>query len=441
MNGPASSTQQTENSSMQVSVEKTGDLERRMTVQVPAENIDSKVSGRLDELQRQVRLKGFRPGRVPMKIIRQRYGDQVREEVLQQVMQSSLQEAIGEQQLRVAGVSSLQPAPAGDSGDFEFTAELEVFPEMPEIAVADMDIQRPTVEIADGDIDDMIETLREQRRTFSEVERPAAEGDRLRVAYVAEVDGERIPDEGEHEIAPVLGQLASFPALEEALTGMSAGEDKELELAFPDNYGHEGLAGKSAQVKLTVKTVEESELPEVDAEFAAAFGIEGGVEELRDGVRKNLEREKRQALSSRLKKAVTDGLAARYADVPVPPSSVEQEIRQLQSQVQQQSGQQPPPAENFRATAEQRVRLGMLLGELARQHDIAIDPARVQARIEEVAETYDQPTEVIELYRSEPRLMDQVENMVLEDQVVDWVLDNAKVEDKEMSFRELMGRE
>ncbi len=425
---------------MQVSVEKTGDLERRMTVQVPAENIDSQVSGRLDELRRQVRLKGFRPGRVPMKIIRQRYGDQVREEVLQQVMQSSLQEAIGEQELRVAGVSSLQPTPQSDSGDFEFTAELEVFPEIPELDVADMQVERPEAEITDADVDDMIETLREQRRTFSEVERAAEDGDRVRLGYVAELDGERVPEQGEYEIAPVLGELAAFKELEDAVRGMSAGEEKEVELTFPANYRHEGLAGKTAQVKLAVKAVDAAELPEVDDAFAEAFGIEGGVDELRDGVRKNLEREMRQAVSNRLRQTVTDGLGERFADMPVPASSVEQEIRELQGQLQQQTGQQPPPAEKLRGTAEQRVRLGMLLGELARQNGISVDPARVQARIEEIAETYDQPSEVIELYRSEARLMDQVENMVLEDQVIDWVLENAKVENKSMSFKELMGR-
>ncbi|QOC21524.1 trigger factor [Wenzhouxiangella sp. AB-CW3] len=426
---------------MQVSVEKTGDLERRMTVQVPADSIDSKVSGRLNELRRQVRLKGFRPGRVPMNIIRKRYGDQVREEVLQQVMQSSLEEAIGEQSFRVAGVSSLQPTPPADGGDFEFTAELEVFPEIPELDVSDMDIERPKAEITDSDVDDMIETLRQQRISFKEVDRGAAEGDRVSLGYVAQVDGERVPEQGEHEIAPVMGQLAAFPALEEALAGVKGGEEKDIELTFPDNYGYEALAGKTAQVQLTVKTVEESELPEVDESFAEAFGIEGGVEELRDGVRKNLEREMRQAVNNRLRQVVTDGLGERFSDLPVPASRVSQEVQQLQAQLKQQTGQQPPAAEKLRASAEQRVRLGMLLGELARQNNIEIDPARVQARIEEVAETYDQPSEVIELYRSEPHLMDQIENVVLEDQVIDWVLENAKVEDKEMTFRELMGRE
>lgn len=424
---------------MQVSVEKTGDLERRMTVQIPAENIDDKVSGRLNELRRQVRLKGFRPGRVPMNIIRQRYGEQVREEVLQQVMQSSLQEAIGEQDMRVAGVSRIQPTSPADDGDFEFTAELEVFPELPELDVSDMKIERPDAEVAESDVDDMIETLREQRVNYSAVERPAAEGDRVQLGYVATVDGERVPPKGQHEIAPVVGQMGAFPDLEKALAGVKAGEEKTVEMTFPEGYRDENLAGRKAEVTLTIKAVEESELPEVDDAFAEAFGVEGGVEQLRADVRKNLERELRHTVRSRLKQHVTDALGERFSDLPVPPSSVDQEIRQMQSQLQQQTGQQPPPADKLRESAEKRVRLGLLLAELARRNSISIDPDRVQAQIEELAETYDQPNEVIELYRSDQRLMDQVENMVLEDQVVDWVIDNAEVEDRKMSFRELMG--
>lgn len=425
---------------MQVSVEKTGDLERKLTVQVPGESIDSKVSGRLNELRRQVRLKGFRPGRVPMNIIRKRYGDQVREEILQEVMQSSLQEAIGEQDMRVAGVNRIEPNPAGEDSGFEFTAELEVFPEMPEIDVADMGVERPEVEVSEEDVNDMIETLREQHRSWNVVERGAQADDRVQLAYVAELDGERIPEKGEHEIAPIIGQLGAFPELEPLLEGAAAGDEKEAELTFPHAYRFDSLAGKTAQVKLRIKAVEEPELPEVDEAFAESFGVEGGVEQLRADVRKNLEREMRQAITNRVKQAVTDQLGERYGDIRLPESAVRQEAQQMQSQLQQRTGQQPPPAEQFRDGAEKRVRLGLLLAEIARQHDISIDPGRVQAKIEEVAETYDQPEQVIELYRSEPQLMEQIENMVLEDQVVDWVLENASVSNKTMSFKELMGQ-
>jgi trigger factor len=425
---------------MQVSVEKTGDLERRMTIQVPADDIDTQVSGRLNELRGQVRLKGFRPGKVPMNVIRQRYGKQVREEVLSQLMQSSLESAIGEQKLRVAGVTRLEPSPEAAEGGFEFTAHVEVFPEVPELDVDGMAIERPEAEIVATDVDDMIETLREQRRRWFDAERPAADGDRVRLAYVAELDGQRIPEQGKHELAPTLGALESFPALQDALTGMSAGESKSLELTFPDNYRHQALAGKTASVELEAKAVEASELPEVDDEFAKAFGIEGGVEQLRADVERNLNRELRAAVTNRVKKAVTEALLERFGDLPLPSSSIQQEARQMQAQIHQQNGGQgnPPPLDMFQETAERRLRLGLLFGEYARQNDIQIDADRVQSKLEEVAETYENPAQIIEIYRSDERLMDQLENMALEEQVVDAILAKAKVETKAMSFKEVM---
>ena len=425
---------------MQISVEKTGDLERRMVVQVPEENIEGKISSRLDELRRQVRLKGFRPGRVPLNIIRSRYGKQVREEIMQEVMQSSLQEAIGEQKLRVAGITRIEPQPSGEEkGDFSFTADLEVFPDIPEIDVSAVEIERPEVEIADADVDKMIDTLREQRREWDKVDRAAADGDRVHILYVAEVDGERVPEKGEHGLAPVVGQMEFFPQLEELLRGKKAGDEVEGELEFPESYRHRSLAGKTAAVKLSIKTVEESELPEVDDEFASAFGIEGGVEKMRADVRENLEREGRQAVLNRLKEAVTTALAEQFEDVAVPKSAIDQEVAQMQQQIQQQGGQ-PPVGEQLQESAEKRVRLGLLMAEVARQKDISIEPERVQAKIEEIAGTYDQPEQIIEIYRSEPQLMDQIENLVLEEQVVDWFLENAKVSNKSLSFDELMGQ-
>jgi trigger factor len=425
---------------MQVSVEKTGDLERRMTVQVPADDIDNQVSGRLNELRREVRLKGFRPGKVPIAVIRQRYGKQVREEVLSQVMQTSLQEAIDEQKMRVAGVTRLEPTPEADNDSFEFIAELEVFPEIPELKVEDLQIERPVAEVGDSDVDDMIETLREQRRHWHDAERPAASGDRVSLAYVAEVDGERVPATGKHEIAPTLGKLENFPALEEALTGVSAGDEKQLELTFPEDYRHQALAGKTASVEMTIQAVETSHLPEVDDEFAAAFGVEGGVEKLREDVLRNLKRELRSAVTNRLKQSVTDQLLERFGDVPLPASSIAQETRQMQAQMQQQQGGQGnlPPAEAFRDAAERRLRLGLLFGEFARQNEIKIDPVRIQSKLEEVAETYENPAQIIEIYRSNEQLMDQLENMALEEQVVDAILERASVNEKSMSFKEAL---
>ncbi|AKS41636.1 trigger factor [Wenzhouxiangella marina] len=427
---------------MQVSVENTGDLERRMTVQVPADEIDSQVAGRLNELRREVRLKGFRPGKVPLNVIRQRYGKQVRDEVMQQLMQSRLQDAIGEQKLRVAGVTRLEPRPEAD-GQFEFVADLEVFPEMPEIKVDDLAIERPEAEVQDSDVDDMIETLREQKRIWNAVERASKVGDRVKAAYVAEVDGERVPNTGRHEIAPVLGKLESFPELEGVLTGLSAGDKKSLEMSFPESYRHQALAGKKAQVELEIQAVEESELPEVDDAFAKEFGVEEGVDKLRADVRRNLERELRQTVSNRLKQAVTDGLLEHFGDIKLPDSSIQQEARQMLMQMQQQMGGQGGQLspDMFREPAERRLRLGLLFGEFARQNEISIDPERVDAKLAEIADTYENPAQIMEIYRSDERLMDQLENLALEEQVVDTILDKAKVTAKSMSFKEVMEQE
>jgi trigger factor len=424
---------------MQVSMEKTGDLGRRLTVELPADQIDEKVSGRLNELRRQVRLKGFRPGRVPMNVVRQRYGAQIREEVLQEAMQGALQEAISEQKLRVAGVSSINPDDERDGDSFRFTADVEVFPELPDVDVADLEIERPIVDIGEEDVDDMIRTLQEQRRSWTSVDRPAAEGDRVSIEFHAVAGDERVPAEGEHRLQPVLGSGALFEDFEQALTGMEAGEEKTVELEFPDDFGDPELAGKKAEVTILATAVEASEMPEADDAFAAEFGIDGGMEQMRVDVRRNLERELRSARTNRLKKAVTDGLAERYSEFALPESAVSQEMRQMQAQLRQQYGEQiDVPEDRLRPGAERRVRLGFLLAEIARQHDLNVDPDRVEQHIADIAETYESPGEVVELYRQNPQMRDQVENAVLEEQVVDWVLDNASVTDRDMSFKELM---
>jgi len=422
-------------------MEKTGDLGRRLTVELPSEAIVQKVNGRLNELRGQVRLKGFRPGKVPMNVLRQRYGSQVRAEVLQEAMQKALQDAVEQENLRVAGVSSMNPESEGESDGeaFRFTADVEIYPELPEIEVSDLEIERPTVEIAEQDVDDMIETLREQRRAWSAAERAAAEGDRVAIEFSAEVDGQRHPETGTRSLRPVLGSGALFDSFEEALNGVEAGAEKDVELEFPEDFGDPALAGKTARVSFRVTAVESSSLPEADDEFADSFGIDGGMDQMRVDVRRNLEREMRQARTNKLKKRVTDGLAERYSDFSLPESAVSQEMDQMLAQLRQQYGEKVElPADQLRPGAERRVRLGILLAEIARQHDISVDPARVDAQINDIADTYENPGEVVELYRGNPNLRSQIENAVLEEQVVDWVLDYAKVSDQEMSFKQLM---
>jgi trigger factor len=424
---------------MQVSMEKTGDLGRRLTVELPSEEIDRKVAGRLNELRGQVRMKGFRPGKVPLNVVRQRYGSQVRAEVLQEAMQGALAEAVEQQQLRVAGVTSMSPADAGDGDAVRFTADVEVYPELPEIEVSDLAIERPIAEIVDADVDDMIDTLRQQRRTWSDAARSAADGDRVTVEFSAETDAGRVPDSGTRTIRPVLGSGVLFEAFETLLAGVEAGAEQTAEIEFPTDFGDPALAGKTTKLSIAVKAVEAPQMPEVDDEFAASFGVDGGVEQLRVDVRRNLERELRTARSNRLKKAVTDGLAQRYSEFALPESAVREELQQMAAQLRQQYGDKIElPLDQMRPTAERRVRLGFLLAEIARQHEISIDADRVDARIADLADTYENPAEVIELYRSNPQLSSQVENAVLEEQVVDWVLEHASVEDKTVAFKDLM---
>lgn len=420
-------------------MEKTGDLGRRLTVELPSEEIDSKVSGRLNELRGQVRLKGFRPGKVPLNVVRQRYGAQVRQEVLQEAMQKALQEAITEQELRVAGVSSLAPEDEAGGKTFRFTAEVEVFPEMPAVDVSDLELERPVVEITEEDVDNMIGTLREQRRSWSDAGRAAAEGDRVTLEFHAEVDGKRVPGSGERKLKPVLGSGVLFEAFEELVSGRAAGESGQGEIAFPDDYDDDEMAGQTAKVEFSVQAVEASSMPEADDAFAESFGIEGGIEQMRVDVRRNLEREMRAARSNRLKQHVTDKLAERYADFSLPAAAVRQEIVQMQGQLRQQFGEQVSlPEDQLRLGAEKRVRLGFLMAEIARQSEMQVDSARVDARIADIADTYENPSEVIELYRQNQQLLGQIENSVLEEQVVDWVLENASVQDRAMKFKELM---
>ena len=429
---------------MQVSVEKTSDLERRMTVQVPAQTIDTKVSSRLNELKKQVRLKGFRPGKVPMNVIQQRYGAQVRDEVLNETMQSSLEQAIGQESLRVAGVTKIEPKDKDGGAVFEYVAHLEVFPDVPTLEFSDLKIDRPVCEVTEADVDDMIRTLQEQRGEWVEVERKAQAGDRVRLSYVATLDNERIPDVGQHEIAPVVGKLDSFPDLEKIIKGAKAGDTHSKKLTFPQTYRTQKLAGQKVPVEIEIKAVEEAKLPEVTDEFASEFGIEGGVQQLRADVRKNLEREMRNTITQRVKDAVTSGLLERFDDLPLPKTSIQQEARQMQYQLQQQMARpgnetpQPPPIDQFMEGAEKRLRLGLLMGELAKQNEIKIDADRVQAKLEEFAQTYEKPEEMIKIYRSDQRAMEQIENIVLEEQVLDLVLERAKVSEKKFKFKELM---
>ena len=426
---------------MQVSIEETGALERRLKVQVPASEVQQQIDARLREIGKQVRIKGFRPGRIPFSVLRQRYGGQVRKEVVAKTVQETLAEAIQQQELRPVTQPRLDQAPDPSSdGDLEYVATVEIFPELETIDVAALQLTRPDAEVTEEDVDEMVETLREQRREWKPVERAPREGDQVLIEYVAELDSGRVPAAGHHRLALVLGE-SGFDALESALDGMQPGEEKGVDLEFPEGYREEELAGKSGKVELKLVEVQEGVLPEVDEAFVRSFGLESGeVDELRSEVRANLERELRQASISYNKLQLLQALVTEHPDLEVPESLVQREAATLQSRAARNApeGQQAPGPEAFMDEARQRVKGGMLISEIAMQNGIHLDGARVRSAIETLASTYEQPAEVMQMYYNDQRLLQAVENAVLEEQVVDWVMDHAKVTPEPMKFRDVI---
>jgi trigger factor len=424
---------------MQVSVENTSAIERRLKIQVPAEEVKQKIDARLREIGKQVNLKGFRPGRIPFSVLRQRYGPQATQEVIQQTAQASLQQAIEQESLRVAANPRLENVPVLDNETgLEINAIIEVFPELGTIKVEDISIDRPVVSVTDDDVSEMLTTLKKQRIEWVDVERKPAKGDQALVEYIAETDEGRVPEKGKHRLAVILGE-SGFKALEKAVAKMSAGDSKDLKLEFPADYREPALAGKKAKVALDLANVQEGKLPEVDAEFIKSFGVDSGdAEELNGEIRNNLDRELGQAISTQLKTQLADRLLALHEDMEVPESIVVNEAQGMLKQMLRGAEIEVTEEmlEHFMEPARKRVRSGLLLSEVARQKEIVIDGAKVREAIEEIAQTYEEPREVVQMYYSDQRLLQAVENSVLENQVVDWVVNNAKVTDKSMSFQE-----
>jgi len=431
-------------SELQVSVESSDGLERRLRVQVPAARIEDEVSLRLRKVGRNARIKGFRPGKAPPKVIRQRYGEQVRQEVLQDVLQSSYAEAVNREQLRPVGAPQIQPERIEEGQDLAYVATIEVYPEVSLAPLDQLTVRRPVAAVTDADVDAMLDKLREQRASFEPVERKAADGDQVRVDFEGRIDGEPL-EGGQGEDVPIrLGAGQMLPDFEKNLRGLSAGDEKTFKLKFPKDYHAADLAGRKAEFTVRVREVGEQRLPELDADFVKGFGIDSGeLDELRADIRRNMEREVQSRQSAELKRQVMDGLLAANP-VPVPESLVRQEAASLQQDAMRQLGIQDPaqaPAlESFRDAAEKRVRLGILVGTVVAEEQLEVDRDRVRAKVEEICAPYDQPEEIARMYFQNPQLLAQVENAVLEEQVVERLLDKATITDEQCSFDELMER-
>ncbi|MAR93191.1 MAG: trigger factor [Pseudomonadales bacterium] len=428
---------------MQVSVETTSGLERRLTVGVPAEKIDTAVDAKLKDAAKRVRLDGFRPGKVPLREVRRRFGKSIREEVIGEVLSNSFYEAVTQESLNPAGYPAIERTKDEPGQDLEFTATFEIYPEVEVKGLDQISVERPVAEIQEADIDAMIERLREQRASFNEVDRPAQQGDQVNIDFEGTRDGEPFAGGSGENQDLVLGSGRMIPGFEDGIVGMSKGEEKTIDVTFPEDYQNEELKGQAAQFKITVNRVEERTLPEVDAEFISNFSQkeDTSMEDFRAEIRKNMERELKNAVKNRVKKQVMDGVLAQN-EVDVPKALIDQEInRQRQQMMQQFGGGQniDPnmlPADLFEAQATRAVKLALVLGELIKEKDIKADADRVRSTIEEMAEPYENPEQVVSWYYENQQMLQQIESMVLEDQVVDAILESASVTDQEMSYQD-----
>ena len=400
-----------------------------MTVRVPNVEIEREVSLRLTRVGRTAKIKGFRPGKIPVKIVQQRYGDQVRQEVISDVIRSSYTRALVQEQLHPAGGPNIEPMSGDGDEQFAFRATFEVYPKITLSSTDSLSIERPQVEITEADTDDMLERLRDQRAGWQTVERKAAQGDRVVVDFVGTIGKEPFEGGEGKDVSIVVGEGQVIEDFDKALKGVIAEQSKSAKVKFPKDYPVESLAGKKAAFDITVHRVEEKVLPEIDEEFLQAFGVaDGGVEALRKQLRANMERELDERLRAETKRRALDSLLAAN-QIDVPNALIEQEISAMQAGAMQQLNiedpEQAPPREQFADPARRRVALGLLVQELIRANEITLDRARLDRRVDELVAQFAQPAEAARSYRGDQELMGQLEAGVLEEQVVDFLLEGA----------------
>ena len=430
---------------MQVSVESNSDIKRTLTISVPQEEVDAVTTKRYDEVKRTARIDGFRPGKIPMSVIKQKFGASIKAEALSELTQNFFYKAIMEEKLNPASQPVITPNDNAAEG-FEFSATFEVYPEITLNSFDNLELKKPVAVISDDDIDGMVEKLRTQKIVWKEVKRKAKDGDRVTINFTGMVNDEAISDEPIKDFPVVLGSKSMIPGFEKELKGVKKTEELAFELAFPDDYQEKKLAGQLGQFKVSVNLVEGSKLPEVDEAFIKEFGVDSGdMADFREDLSKNMTGEADKALLSKRKEIVMDALVENN-DVSVPEALVDNEINQMMASMKERAeqGQQSPlpmpelPREMFEAQAKKRVKLGLLLSEVIKVNDIKADDEKVQQRIEEFAQQYGDPEEVINWYKSNPQERSKIESVVLEDQLVDWMLEKSKVTEEALSFDELM---
>ncbi|WGL18570.1 trigger factor [Microbulbifer bruguierae] len=431
---------------MQVSIETTSGLERRLTVNLPAEVVDQEVDKRLQQAAKTVRINGFRKGKVPLKVVRQRFGAGVRQEVLGEVMSRSFYEAVQKEQVKPAGQPSIEAKNVTPGENLEYVATFEVYPEVALTDLSEVAVERPVAEVTDADVENMIDVLCKQQSVWKETKRKAQKGDRVTIDFVGRKDGEEFDGGKAEGQTLVLGSGSMIPGFEDGIIGMKPGEEKEVEVTFPEEYQAENLRGADAVFTIKVTASEKPELPELNDEFFASYGVEeGGEEKFREEVRANMQRELKNAALNKVKTQVMDQLFEKH-EVEIPAALVKGEVNTLRGQMVQQFGGQIKPEDAarmlpdtmFEDQAKRRVVLGLVVGEIVKENKIAVDGDRVKAKVEELASTYQQPEEVVEYYFNNRELLAGVESVVLEDQVVDFVLEKAKVSEVESTYDDVI---
>ncbi|KAB0464062.1 MULTISPECIES: trigger factor [Vibrio] len=430
---------------MQVTVETLEGLERRLNITVPAANIEDAVTAELRNIAKNRRFDGFRKGKVPMKMVAKMYGKAVRQDVMGEVMQRHFIEAIVKEKINPAGAPTFAPVENSEGADLVFNATFEVYPEVELKGLENITVEKPAVEVKEADVEEMIETLRKQQATWTEVDTAADASSRATIDFVGSIDGEEF-EGGKAENFPLeMGAGRMIPGFEDGIVGKTAGMEFEIDVNFPEDYHAENLKGKSAKFSIKLNKVEARELPELNEEFVSKFGAADGVEGLKAEVRKNMERELKQAVKNRIKEQAIDGLVNEN-NIDVPSALIDQEIGVLRQQAAQRFGGNTEaadqlPRELFEEQAKRRVVVGLLLGEVIKTEELEADDEKVKAIIEEMATAYEDPTEVIAYYEQNEQMMNNMRNVALEEQAVDAIIAKAQVSDKEVSFSELMNQQ
>lgn len=428
---------------MQVSIETTGGLERRLTVGVPAERIEKEVTARLQKALPNVRIDGFRPGKVPMRVVKQRYGAGVRQEVAGEVMSQTFYEAVEQENLRPAGAPSIEPKNLQEGRDFQYIATFEVFPEFEIAELKGKEVESIEAEVTDADVDEMVDTLRKQQGTWPDVDDAAIDGDRVNIDYAGTRDGEPFDGGSAEGSDLILGSGRMIEGFESGLLGAKAGDERTLSLSFPDDYHSEDLQGAAVEFKVTVNKVSRMELAELNEEFFEKLGVkEGGEDGFRKELRDNMERELKNGVQAKIKNQVMEALIESH-DIQIPQVLIKNEINALRQQSVQQFGGDAGqfdasmlPDELFSEQAERRVKLGLIMGEIIRQRDLKPDPDKVRSTLEDMASSYENPEEVVDWYYQNEQQLASVEGATLEQQVVDQLLADMKLVEKPMSYKE-----